>query len=53
VIGKEQSTEKKLQQLQIQQAKVIGSQTVGEGIEENKPEIIQKLFSDNETQDYE
>ena len=52
MIGKEQGIEKKLQQLQIQQAKSIGH-THGEGTEENKADLIQKIFPDNETQNYE
>ena len=52
MISKEQGIEKKLQQLQIQQAKSIGH-TLGEGAEENKADLIQKIFPDNETQNYE
>ena len=52
MISKEQGIEKKQMQLQIQQAKSIGH-TLGEGTEENKADLIQKIFPDNETQNYE
>ncbi len=52
VVGKEQGIEKKMQQQQIQLAKLVGQVGV-DGIDEGKPDLGQKLFADNETQDYE